>query len=173
MTIRSLDPVADRARVEAFFQTMADYIALERDEAPSPGLAEEFFTEAPPGSDPATSLRLGLFDGPRLVGIAECGFGFPAPGDAYLGLMLLAEGSRGAGRGVRLLRAVEAQARDRGAAALFLAVLEANEAGRRFWQREGFVTLKSGLPVTIGRKSQLVQRMGKALMPGATLRRDR
>lgn len=173
MTIRPLDPVADRALVEGLYREAADYVALERDEAPSPALADEFFTDAPPGVDPATSLRLGLFDGGRLAGIAECGFGYPAEGDAYLGLMLLATNARGAGRGAQLLRAVEDQARGRGAPVLFLAVLEANEAGRRFWLREGFVPVRTGLSTTIGNKTQAVQRMGKALIPGATLQRDR
>ena len=173
MTIRSLDPMADRALVEGLYRDAADYVALERGEAPSPALAEEFFTDAPPGVDPATSLRLGLFDRGRLAGIAECGFGYPARGDAYLGLMLLAANARGAGRGAQLLRAVEDQARDCGAPVLFLAVLDANEAGRRFWLREGFVPVRTGLSTTIGKKTQGVQRMGKALIPGAVLQRDR
>lgn len=173
MTIRPLDPVADRALVEGLYRDAADYVALERDEAPSPALAEEFFTDAPPGADPATSLRLGLFGHGRLAGIAECGFGYPAGGDAYLGLMLFAQGSRGVGHGVQLLRAVEDQARTRGAPVLFLAVLEANEAGRRLWLREGFVPARPPVSVTIGQKTQMAQRMGKALIPGATLHRDR
>ena len=75
--------------VEAFFQASADYIYLERGEAPSPLVTEEFFTDAPPGCDPAQSLRLGLMH-PDLIALAEMGFGYPTASDAYLGLMMVA-----------------------------------------------------------------------------------
>ena len=62
MQIRSLDPIADRALVDAFFVAIADYIEVERGEPPSPAVTDEFFTDTPPGCDPAASLRLGLFE---------------------------------------------------------------------------------------------------------------
>jgi len=71
MMIRRLDPSSDRALVDAFFQEAADYIAIERGEGPGPEVTDEFFTDAPPGCDPAASLRLGLFDGVRLIALAE------------------------------------------------------------------------------------------------------
>ena len=67
MQIRSLDPTADRTLVDAFFAEIADYIEMERGEPPSPAVTEEFFTDTPPGCDPAASLRLGLFDAGQRV----------------------------------------------------------------------------------------------------------
>lgn len=163
MTIRTLDPALDRARVDAFFRNASDYILIERGTPPGPEVTEEFFTDAPPGCDPAASLRLGLFEGAALVAVAEAGFGFPDPDAAYLGLMIVAPDARGRGAGVRLLRHIEREARAQGCKALFLAVLEANPRGRAFWEREGFTTRLTDRPVTLGAKTQMARRMGKAL----------
>lgn len=163
MIIRALHPVQDRARVDAFFQDARDYITIERGEAPGPEVTEEFFTDTPPGCDPDASLRIGLFDGTRLIALAETGFGFPEPDDAYLGLMVVTPAARGRGAGPRLLRHIEAEARARRCKALYLAVLDANPRGRAFWEREGFATILTDRPVTLGTKTQMARRMGKAL----------
>lgn len=138
IVIRALDPVADLAAVEDCYARSADYWILAERGAPDPGLAAQFFTQCPPGCDPAHSQRLGLYEGPVLQGLAELSFGFPAPGDAYLGLQILAPEARGRGLGRRLLAEVEARARAAGAAALYLAVLAENPRGWAFWAREGF-----------------------------------
>jgi GNAT superfamily N-acetyltransferase len=162
--LRDLDPMTDRARVDAFFQAAADYIHLERDEAPSPDVTQEFFTDCPPGADPARSRRLGMLDATdRLLGIAELSFGYPAEGDAYLGLMMLTQAARGSGRGADLLRRIETIARDGGAGMLYLAVLDANPRGLAFWQREGFAVVQTRRPVTLGRKTQTASRLSKPL----------
>lgn len=166
MMIRALHPTDDRTLVDAFFQEASDYITIERGAGPGPEVTEEFFTDAPPGCDPATSLRLGLFDGPRLIALAEAGFGFPEPGDAYLGLMVVSPAARGTGAGPRLLRHIEGAARSRACRALYLAVLEANPRGRAFWEREGFTTVLTDSPVTLGSRTQMARRMGKALHAG-------
>lgn len=160
-TIRPLDPVADAARVDAFWHDAADYIRMERDEDPHPGLTPEFFADTPPNCAPG--LKFGLFDGARLVGIADLAFGYPAPLDAYLGLLMLAAHTRGRGYGHHFLRALEAEARARHAPALYLAVLDANPRARVFWEREGFTLHEAGRTVTLGTKTQTACRMVKPL----------
>ncbi|MBI1219079.1 MAG: GNAT family N-acetyltransferase [Rhodobacteraceae bacterium] len=166
-TIHPLDPATDTARVYAFWPDAADYIVMERGEAPGPTLnpvlTQEFFTDAPPGIDPATSLRLGLFVADRLLGVAELAFGYPGPQEAYLGLMVLGAPARGTGSGRALLRRIEAEAIARHAPALYLAVLDANPRGRAFWEREGFTLHEAGRSVTIGAKTQTAARMVKRL----------
>lgn len=161
--IRPLDPHTDRALVDAFFQESADYITLERGEGPGPEVTHEFFTDAPPGCDPAASLRLGLFDGARLIALAETGFGYPEQDDAFIGLMIVAPAARGTGVGPHLLAHIETEARARACKALYLAVLEANPRGRGFWERAGFTTKLTDRPVTLGSKTQMARRMGKTL----------
>ncbi|MEI6097658.1 MAG: GNAT family N-acetyltransferase [Alphaproteobacteria bacterium] len=167
MLIRALSPIHDRDLVDAFFHFSADYIRLERDEDPSPLVTDAFFTESPPGCDPATGLRLGLFNpgavDPGLVAIAELAFGYPTATDAYLGLLLVAPSARGAGMGTVLLRHLEQVGRGRGMQNLYISVLEANPRARAFWQREGFSIALANQPITLGAKTQLTHRMGKSL----------
>lgn len=162
MLIRPLHPQTDRAVVEAFFQASADYIRLERDEDPTPLVTQEYFTDAPPGCDPAQSLRLGLFN-PGLIALAELSFGYPTSQDAYLGLMMVAPAARGTGAGVTLLRHLESAARTRCKQALSLGVLDANPRGRAFWQREGFIVSLPNQRLTLGQKTQICHRMTKPL----------
>lgn len=161
--IRPLDPVADRPAVDALFRAARDYILVERDAEPDDAVTDEFFTDAPPGCDPANSARLGLFDGANLIAVAEMAFGYPEARDAYLGLMVVAEAARGSGAGRKLLRHLEDLARARGMARMFLAVLEANPRGRAFWEREGFALAVANREVTLGTKTQIAHRLGKAL----------
>lgn len=136
--IRPLDPSADLPLVEEFYTRAADYWLLADRRAPDRQKAQEFFTDCPPNCDPAASHRLGLFVDGALMGLAELSFGWPAAGDAYLGLQILAPEARGRGLGRVLLAEVEARARAAGSPCLYLAVLEANPNGRAFWEREGF-----------------------------------
>ncbi|SEM62362.1 Acetyltransferase (GNAT) family protein [Gemmobacter aquatilis] len=161
--IRSLDPQQDRAAVAALFRAAADYVALETGLPVDDSQADAFFTDAPPGIDPATSLRLGLFDGATLLGKVDVAFGYPGPQDAYIGLMIFAPAARGAGHGARLLRAVETAARARGATRLLIAALEANPKGRAFWQREGFLPEQVFPDRPYGTRHHTVHRMAKPL----------
>jgi GNAT superfamily N-acetyltransferase len=157
MPIRELAP-EEAPLVAAFYRKAPDYWLLAEGRVDPDRQAAEFFTDAPPGCDPAQSHHLGLFlaedgtsppprgegrgvggtDESQLSGVAELSFGFPAPADAYLGLMLLGPWAQGAGHGRAFLAHAETLARARGAARLYLAVLQANPRGRAFWEREGF-----------------------------------
>jgi GNAT superfamily N-acetyltransferase len=161
--IRPLDPVTDRAAVDDLFGRSADYVRLERGQDPTPALTEEFFTDTVPGGTLAEALKLGLFTGGRIAGIADLGFGFPEPGDAYLGLMQFATDVRGRGLGHLFLAHIEAAARARGAPRLYIAVLHANPRGRAFWEREGFTLALADRSVTLGRLTHLADRMVKSL----------
>lgn len=116
----------------------ADYWTLADSVPPDASKAAAFFTDCPPGCDPARSHRLGLFVADKLSGVAELSFGFPKPQDAYLGALILSPASRGRGLGTALLAQVETLARQNGATDLFLAVLAENPRGRAFWERMGF-----------------------------------
>jgi GNAT superfamily N-acetyltransferase len=125
--MRDLDAVA------ALYAKAADYWLLADHRSPDRAKTAAFFTDGPPGCDPATSHRLGLFRDDTLAGVAELSFGFPLANDAYLGLMLLDPAARGAGLGPILLRDIEARARAAAAPRLYLAVLQANPRGHAFW----------------------------------------
>lgn len=162
MLIRPLSAQLDLAAVGSFYGEAADYWILADRRPPNPAKVASFFTDAPPGVDPATSQHLGIYHaGGRLCGVAVLSFGFPAAGDAYFDLLLLAPYLRGQGHGATVVRAVEARARSAGARQLYLAVLAANPRGRAFWEREGFqATGHSGVDPDTG---HLLYRLGKAL----------
>ena len=138
-TIRPLDPATDLALVRTFYTENPDYWLFAEGVPPDAAKAAAFFTDGPPGCDPALSHRLGLFEEATLRGLAELSFGFPATGDAYLGLMILSPAAQGRGHGARFLAHVEGLARAAPARTLYLAVIEANTRARAFWTREGFV----------------------------------
>lgn len=160
--IRPLDARRDLAAVAAFYGAAPDYWLLAQGACDPDARAAAFFTDTPPGCDPAAAHRLGLFLGARLSGVAELSFGFPAPDDAYLGLMILGPWAQGAGHGRTLLAETERRARDTGAQRLFLGVLDANPRGRAFWLREGF------RPTGVRRTDDLghgIERLEKPLAP--------
>ena len=163
MLIRALDPTADLVLITDFFSAVADYIYLERGEGPGPAVIHEFFTDAPPGCDPAASHRLGLWNAQDLVAIADMSHGYPSPDAAYIGLFLVHHATRGTGAGPILLRHLEALARNGNASALYLAVLDTNPRGRAFWQREGFAPTGTSGEITLGQKSQIAHRLSKKL----------
>jgi GNAT superfamily N-acetyltransferase len=138
MLIRALHPDDDLARVADFYRDAPDYWIMAEGRAPDLAKARAFFTDGPPGCDVARSHRLGLFLDGRLSGLAELSMGFPAPQDAYLGLMLLGPWAQNHGYGATFLADVVKRAQIAGAPNLYLAVLDANVAGARFWRRHGF-----------------------------------
>lgn len=163
LDIRPLDPARDRAAVEALHRAAADYVRLETGQDPTPARTEEFFTEAPPGIDPATSLKLGLSAGGRLAMIADVAFGWPAPDDAYIGLMLGAPRARGKGYGRAFLDHIVSAARQRGATRLLLAVLDDNPRARAFWERMGFSVVLTLPPRDFGGRMHVCHRMARPL----------
>ncbi len=161
--VRPLDPIADREAVADLFRRSADYVLLERGEPPGEEVVNEFFTDAVPGSSAAAQLKLGMAENGPLIGLADMGFGYPAAGDAYIGLLQFDAAARGRGLGARFLRHLEAAARAAGARRMFVAVLDANPRGRAFWQREGFTVETEAVPVTLGRRTQGASRLVKPL----------
>ena len=163
MLIRTLDPVADLALVVEFYTAAPEYWVLAEGRCDPREKAAEFFGEGPPGCDPAAGLRLGLFLDGQLAGLAEMFQGFPEPLDAYLGLMVLGPWAQGAGLGRAFLAHVEAQARERAAPVLYLAVLDVNPRGRAFWLREGF--RPTGLDRVDADTGHRIERLVKPLVP--------
>lgn len=162
--IRSLHQNADSAIVTDLFRRAADYVLLESGQSPDAAQTDAYFAEGPPGIDPATSLRLGLFlpDG-LLVAISETAFGFPNPDDAYVGLLLIDPDHRGKRLGQQMLDYIFSAAKHRLAARILIAVLEENTKGRRFWSKMGFAEEMRGPPKQTGLKTHVQIRMARPL----------
>ncbi len=161
--IHTLDPVADRAAVWAFWDSCRDFAEMESGMTDHARQTEGFFHDAPPNADPAKRMRLGIFQEDRLIGVASVDFGFPEATDGYIGLLAFAEDVRGGGLGPKVLAHIKAEAQQRAAKRLFVGVLIANVKGRAFWEREGFVPALPPRAITIGAKTQPAQRLVKEL----------
>ncbi|MEP2029870.1 MAG: GNAT family N-acetyltransferase [Paracoccaceae bacterium] len=163
MQIRPLEINVDLEKVTEFYRASPDYWQTAEGSPPGPDKARAFFFDGPPGCNVDESHRLGLFIDDRLSGLAELSFGFPNPGDAYLGFMILGPWARNAGIGKVLLAHIERLARQSGADKLYLAVMTINARGRAFWEREGFsATGKKGVSVG-GENQQELHRLVKQL----------
>ena len=125
--------------------------------------AAEFFTDCPPGCDPARSHRLGLFERDGLIGVAELAFGFPKSNDGYLGLMLLSPSAR-ARAGSGFLHHIETLARSNACARLCLGVLEEYTRARVFRERRGF--RPSGISRIDSDTGHTIHRLEKAVQTG-------
>lgn len=163
MELRRLDIDKDARLVAGLFLEVADFVRLTEGVDPGPPQVVGFFKGVPPGSDIAQSVKVGLFDGPKLLGIADMGFDYPEPGDAYVGLILFAPSARGKGLGKALLALLEEEARARGAPRMFAGVVEANAPARAFFLREGFVPVKRVGPLKLGARTHMIDRMAKRL----------
>ena len=140
--IVALDPEADHARLMDLARCAADYARLESGDEPNDAWVRSVTRDAPPQVPPEDVLLFGLEreDG-SLAGWLGALRGFYAPGEWYVGLLLLDPAARGQGEGARLFHHLRGMARAEGARLLRIAVLDANPRGRRFWEREGFTRL--------------------------------
>lgn len=163
MELRKLDPAKDAVLVARLFLQSADFVRLTEGVDPGPPQVAGFFKGVPPGCDISLSVKVGLFEGATLLGIADMAFGYPEAGDGYIGLMLFAPEARGKGFGRALLALLEEEARARHAPRLYVGVVQANAPGRAFWLREGFLPVKTLGPLKVGARSHLVDRMVKTL----------
>lgn len=162
MELRKLDPAKDAVLVARLFLQSADFVRLTEGVDPGPPQVAQFFKGVPPGGDLADSLKLGLFDGPVLLGIADLGYGYPEPDDAYIGLLLFAPEARGQGYGKALLALIEQEARAHGSKRIFAGVVEINAPARAFWLREGYLPV-AHRTLRVGALTHRVDRMAKTL----------
>lgn len=164
MIIKPLTAAQDSAIVADFFTRAADYVLLESGQPPGPAQTTDFFTEAPPGIDPATSQHFGLcLAGDTLAAIATVAYGFPAPDDAYIGLLLIDPVHRGKRLGQQMLAHIYSAAKSRNASRILIAVLEENIKAHKFWSKMGFREDARSLPKRIGLKTHIQIRMTRPL----------
>jgi ribosomal protein S18 acetylase RimI-like enzyme len=129
---------ADAPEIASLYGRCADYSVLQDGVVPSLADAHELFTDVPPEKNAHDQTVLGWRCGEDLNAIAALLRDYPCDGTWYLGFMIVDAKLRGRGLGRSMYAAVETWAATRGATEIRLAVLEANEAGERFWRSLGF-----------------------------------
>lgn len=145
----------DIPNINALFTRSADYALLVDGEPPAPNAADGIFENRPPEVAAHNHYTIGLFDGPKLVGVIEALNDYPEAGTMYVGLMLLEPDYRGGGVGSAVHEAFKAWAERRGAARLMLSVVEENRAALRFWRRMGYEQTGTLPPIRFGQKTHV------------------
>jgi ribosomal protein S18 acetylase RimI-like enzyme len=141
-----------------------EHLELHYGSPPDPDqMIRELLTDLPPGKALADKFGMGVFNrSGRLVGGIDVIRDFPEPREWYLGLLVLDPKYRNHGLGPKLLAALEHWLQGQGAAYLRLAASEHNEAGRRFWTRSGFETVKQVI-AEFGNKQSVFHVMRRGL----------
>ncbi|MBV9876510.1 MAG: GNAT family N-acetyltransferase [Verrucomicrobia bacterium] len=144
--------VADLALVIQLNNTCSDFFLFQNGVPPGEGDAREIFEQVPSASTGVIKLPIGIFSSERLVGVLDVLRGYRTNSEWYIGFMLLAPSFRGQGLGTEIHNEFVRYARSAGAHRFLLAVLEANEAARRFWLRLGYSKIKDYPPRQFGNR---------------------
>jgi GNAT superfamily N-acetyltransferase len=134
----------DVPALQALFERCAAFFELVFGAPPRPDEASRFLAEdLPPGRAPADKTAFGLVDDEgRLVGAVDVVRDHPAPGEFWLGTMVIEPSIRGVGIGAGLHAQVLRWIREQGGRAVGLQVQRQNPGALRFWARLGY--LESG-----------------------------
>lgn len=132
----------DAPEVAGLYDRCVDYFLLQDGMAPAVADANELFTDVPPEKDARDQTVLGWRGDDGLYAVAAILRDYPRDGTWYLGFMIVEAARRGLGLGRSIYGAIEDWAATRGATEIRLAVLEANEAGERFWRSLGFCEVR-------------------------------
>ncbi|RKH56844.1 GNAT family N-acetyltransferase [Corallococcus aberystwythensis] len=150
--------------LQPLLERCEDYHQLAYGRPALPDQARNIPNERPPGLAPGQGHLFALRDAQGgLAGMLEALRDYPAQGEWYIGLLLLAPEARGQGRGEAVLSAYEAHVRANGGRMLRVAVVEHNAGGRRFWTRVGFQPEQWVGPIEQGLLKNRILKMTKAL----------
>jgi GNAT superfamily N-acetyltransferase len=155
---------ADAGHVAALYDRCTDYFLLQDGVAPTLADAHDLFIDVPPEKERHDQVILGWRDVGDLIAVAAILRDYPQNGTWYLGFMIVDAAWRGRGLGRAIYAAVEAWAAARGAVEIRLAVLEANEAGERFWRSLGFRERRRVGPDLFKRRSHRRIELSRAIV---------
>ncbi len=149
--VRRLSP-ADRGLLTALCESCADYFEMVTGLPPGPDDVEALYAELPEALPPSAKILLGIFaeGSDRLVGVIDALWDYPAPGQCYVGLLLVEPTQRKRGLGATVYHAFEEWAYGEGAASVRLGVVEGNHLALKFWRRLGFEVVDSRGPRRFG-----------------------
>jgi RimJ/RimL family protein N-acetyltransferase/SAM-dependent methyltransferase len=129
----------DTAILQTLLENCSDYSLLVTGSPPTSSAATSLLVDCPEGKTSNDKLVLGLFtERQDLAGVLDVIRDYPAQGDWWMGLLLLAPAYRGQGLGQRIYHAFECWVVGQGARGIYLGVIEQNQRAYRFWQNAGF-----------------------------------
>ena len=157
----------DVAQLQRFFDENPEYFVIVTGEAAGPGEASDAIHGAlPEGWSFTKKWAIGFLDeGGSMIGMADVVSDLLAPHVWHIGLFIVATRLHGAGVAQRLYSHLERWAHERGAQWLRLGVVEGNARAQRFWQRCGFVDVRTR-SVQAGAHAHTIRVMFKPLTGG-------
>lgn len=112
--------------------------------------ASAVFESIPPQIPSEDKHVLAFQLGSITIGIADVIRGYPSPGTAHIGLLLIRERWQRRGSGYRSFEHIRQMARNWGCGTLRIAIVEANRAVIGFWSRCGFEDTGCRVPYHAG-----------------------
>ena len=153
LTARRLTPgdARDTADAQAVADACEAYYRLVYGEPASKDEGAHLLTEVPPALALEDKLTFGLYTPrPRVCGLLTLFRGHRAPGEWYLGDLLLEPAARGQGRGAAVVSAARELIAKQGGLLLRIAVAEQNVRALHFWKAQGFEVEKVHPPRRTG-----------------------
>jgi GNAT superfamily N-acetyltransferase len=148
-TVARLTGPADESRLQELLERCSDHYLLHEG-WPTPEDAAAYELSAiPEGGDPSDLRVLALAsETGDLVAVAQLMRNYPADGEWWIGMLVVAPSERGRGVGAELVEEVTRLVRAEGGGALHLAVSMKNPRGKSFWERLGFLDTQKRSRVT-------------------------
>jgi len=162
----------DAAELQRFFDANPEYFLSVDGEPPAPDAAANELVDVPPaGMRYREMLLLGVTrrgePGGALAAMATVVEGFISEHVSHIGLFIVATSLHGSGAAQEIYRKLERWMVDRGAAWVRLGVVAGNARAERFWERSGYVETRRRGPIEMGRKTNMLRVMVKALAGGS------
>lgn len=156
----------DVTDVASLYRRCADYFLLQDGALPTFADAHELFADVPREKDARDQTVFGWKEADDLYAVAAILRNYPEDGVWYLGFLIVDAVRRGRGVGRSIYSQVQDWAVARGAIEIRLAVLEANQAGERFWRSLGFSEVRRVGPDTFKMRSHRRIELSRHLKDG-------
>jgi ribosomal protein S18 acetylase RimI-like enzyme len=154
----------DAPVLQKLLERCRDYFDIVEGRRPKAGTALRELRTTPPAVPLKHLIPIGLFAANgALGGIILALRHYPRENQWYLSLQLLELKFRGRGVGREVYLAFEAWAKTENAAAILLAVVDANQRAARFWEQVGFILPRCYPPQAFGRKRHVLIEYEKTL----------
>ncbi len=158
----------DIPQLQCFFESNPEYFQITEGRRPLPNEAELEMQDKPPEDWSYTKVWKLCFldDKKELVGMADVCSDLLAAGVWHIGLFMIATSRFGNGEGQALYQNLEDWIVQSGANWLRLGVVKGNGRAERFWEKVGYVEMRSRDGVEMGELVNTVRTMMKPLKGG-------
>jgi GNAT superfamily N-acetyltransferase len=162
--------LSDVTALQAFFEANPEYFVAISGEPPLPSAAREEFDDLPPADMPFSGRwLLGFYDDTgSMIGFTGVLSDLLAKHVWHIGIFIVATRLHGIGLAANLYQALEGWMKSNGAQWIRLGVVEGNAKAKRFWHKLGYVEVRKRSGVTMGKRSNTVRVLFKALAGGTS-----